>query len=78
MSNNQEKDMKKYRNTAREIMDSISENTLGQTEEVRKQQFQTALANQMSKSKDTKKSDKKKPQKTAKEKKQAKREKKNK
>jgi hypothetical protein len=47
-----EKEMKQYRNTVREIMDSIPENTLGQTEEIRKQQFQTALADQMSRSKD--------------------------
>ena len=44
--------MKQYRNTAREIMDSIPENTVGQTEEIRKQQFQIALADQMSRSKD--------------------------
>ena len=48
-----EKDMKQYRNTAREIMDSIPENKLGRNEEIIKQQFQTALADQMSKSKDS-------------------------
>ena len=48
-----EKDMKQYRNTAREIMDSIPENIIGRNEEIIKQQFQTALADQMLKSKDS-------------------------